>query len=201
MTQRDKITPARKLRQHRHDSNKDIFKNKQTGETGYRPMYNDMNKYGAKYFHIRVLCHCTPEEAPIKEKEYIALYPSEKLYNISLGGLGKSFITQEQNNIFITLYSSGKTILEISQITGNAVETIRECLLKNGYTNKEIRERAYMQQGSSVIQLNLDGSFVNKFNSAEEAMRALNKKDGSHIIAVCRGNRKTAYGYKWKYSN
>lgn len=40
------------------------------------------------------------------------------------------------------------------------------------------------------------------FPSAGEAGRYLKKKVGdAHIIAVCKGKRKTAYGYRWKYLN
>ena len=40
------------------------------------------------------------------------------------------------------------------------------------------------------------------FSSITEAERYLNKKGGRrHITEVCRGKRKTAYGYKWKYLN
>ena len=37
------------------------------------------------------------------------------------------------------------------------------------------------------------------FESASEAARQLNLSSGSHISAVCRGERKTAAGYHWEF--
>lgn len=41
------------------------------------------------------------------------------------------------------------------------------------------------------------------FDSITAATNFLNKnqKAGSAISQVCKGNRKTAYGYSWKYEN
>lgn len=199
MTQSDEMTPAQKLRQHIQDRNKEMFQNKKAGEPGYRPMYNDMNKYGTKYFHIRVLCHCTSEEAPTKEKEYIALYPSEKLYNISLGGLGKSLVTQEDINKFNKLFQNGYSIEEISRITNISIDAIRKYLYQSGISKEEIKEAADISKGKRIKQFSLDGKFIKEYLSSEEAGRAINKS-GSHIRAVCRGERKIAYGYIWQYA-
>lgn len=37
------------------------------------------------------------------------------------------------------------------------------------------------------------------YNSFGEAAEAYNKKNGSKMVAVCKGKRKTAYGCKWAY--
>lgn len=37
------------------------------------------------------------------------------------------------------------------------------------------------------------------FDSAEQAGKFLGKINGGHISDVCKGKRKTAYGYLWKY--
>lgn len=53
-----------------------------------------------------------------------------------------------------------------------------------------------------VKQLDVNGNVINIFNSLGEAARAINKPSGgSHIGAVCRGERKTAYGFKWEFYN
>lgn len=52
-----------------------------------------------------------------------------------------------------------------------------------------------------VTQLTLDGSFVANYSSLNEAARAINiKGGGAKISAVCKGERKTAYGFLWKYT-
>jgi len=54
----------------------------------------------------------------------------------------------------------------------------------------------------TVIQLDLQGNPIQKFNSISDAARAIGKPNGNgHISMVCRGKRKSCYGYKWKYSD
>jgi len=48
-----------------------------------------------------------------------------------------------------------------------------------------------------VYQYTLDGTYVDDFASSGEAARALEKTDGSLICMCARGDRKTAYGFKW----
>lgn len=53
-----------------------------------------------------------------------------------------------------------------------------------------------------VRQLYIDGKVKAEFNSIREAAKSLGKEkptDITHIIDVCRGRRKSAYGYKWEY--
>lgn len=53
-----------------------------------------------------------------------------------------------------------------------------------------------------VRQLYIDGQPKKEFESIREAARSLGKEkptDITHIIDVCKGRRKTAYGYKWEY--
>lgn len=53
-----------------------------------------------------------------------------------------------------------------------------------------------------VKQLYPDGKVKQEFDSIREAARSLGKEkptDITHIIDVCKGRRKSAYGYKWEY--
>ena len=57
------------------------------------------------------------------------------------------------------------------------------------------------KQQRPVLQI-LDGKVIQEFYSIGDAVRHLNpntKHCGSNISKVCRGLRKTAYGYEWKY--
>lgn len=50
-----------------------------------------------------------------------------------------------------------------------------------------------------VVQISADGEyFINQFPSVSHAAEFLNKNTG-HISSACKGIRKTAYGYIWKY--
>lgn len=53
-----------------------------------------------------------------------------------------------------------------------------------------------------VRQIYPDGKIKAEFDSIREAARSLGKEkpyDITHIVDVCRGRRKSAYGYKWEY--
>jgi hypothetical protein len=51
-----------------------------------------------------------------------------------------------------------------------------------------------------VYQYDLDGTFIGSFGSTKEAGRHLKKTNGSSAISECaRGDRKTAYKFKWSY--
>jgi hypothetical protein len=50
----------------------------------------------------------------------------------------------------------------------------------------------------AVCQLDIDGNIINEFISIMEASRNTPAID-SKIVCVCKGSRKTAGGFKWKY--
>ena len=52
-----------------------------------------------------------------------------------------------------------------------------------------------------VAQYDLNDNFIQQFKSAKEAGISLGKIKSDDIGAVCRGNQKTAFGYKWKFVN
>lgn len=53
-----------------------------------------------------------------------------------------------------------------------------------------------------IIQLNLDGDYLNTYKSGYEAATAIgNPNLRSNIILVCKGKKKTAGGFKWKFKD
>lgn len=54
-----------------------------------------------------------------------------------------------------------------------------------------------------ILQFEKDGTFLKEWNSLSEAAEFLtgNRRRGSEISENCRGKRKLAFGYKWKYKN
>jgi group I intron endonuclease len=50
-----------------------------------------------------------------------------------------------------------------------------------------------------VYQYDLYGKYIQSFASTGEAARHLEKDDGTHINKCARGERKTAYKFKWSY--
>lgn len=66
------------------------------------------------------------------------------------------------------------------------------------FKNKQPLKREH--KGKRVIQIDkLTGDIIQEFCSAQEAGRITNS-NGSKISMVCRGERKSASGYFWKYS-
>ena len=49
-----------------------------------------------------------------------------------------------------------------------------------------------------VAQYDLDGNFIQYFDTYIEAARSFGKTSGTHIADVAKGKRKTAYGFVWK---
>ena len=66
-------------------------------------------------------------------------------------------------------------------------------------------EVAQKATGKIINQYDLNGTFIQSFPSVKAAAESLGKVTStskgatSHISDVCRGKRKTAYGYKWKF--
>lgn len=58
-----------------------------------------------------------------------------------------------------------------------------------------------LNKGSSkgVVKMSKDNIILEEFKSIEEAYRKCNLKRSGNIGEVCKGKRKTAYGYKWEY--
>lgn len=60
-------------------------------------------------------------------------------------------------------------------------------------------ERRSKQKRKKVIQYDLDNKKINEFDSITEAANTIDKGT-SRISACCKGIRKTAYGYIWRYA-
>lgn len=51
-----------------------------------------------------------------------------------------------------------------------------------------------------IVQYDLNGNEIKRFNTSKEAAKSLNKESGSsNIRKCCRENDKIAYGFRWKY--
>ena len=64
-------------------------------------------------------------------------------------------------------------------------------------------ENGYIcSRSRGVFQITAGGEIVGRFNSCAEAGKSLTTvpNSGNNISAVCRGKKKTAYGYLWRYA-
>ena len=59
----------------------------------------------------------------------------------------------------------------------------------------------YSNQIKRVRQYDLEGNFIAEYANCSEAARAVGNESGvSHIRDVCKGKRKTAYSFQWRYA-
>ena len=70
----------------------------------------------------------------------------------------------------------------------------------NNIPHEERITRSKKEQYHSVVQLDKNTEeIIQIFPSIQAAYNYLNKPHSGHIASVCKGQRKTAYGFKWKY--
>ena len=172
--------------------------------------YNAIKKYGWHNIKHEILYdNLDSKTAQEYERLFIFVYDSsnrEHGYNHTLGGEhGKmSAYTIEENR------KRGKTLVgeknpfygkKHSERTRQHLSAVR----LNNPNRFELSKRAGLKSKEAtrkeVSQYNVNGEYIASYEScADAALFVCGKKNGgNHIGAVCNGNRKTAYGYIWKY--
>ena len=174
-------------------------------------------KYGYKNFKIEIIKFCDEKELDYYEIYYIDLYKSSDRkfgYNIELGGNINKHLSKEQidkmkknkkgklkgkDNPFFGKKHTEKTKNIISEKQkGN-----KYCLgrVLSDETKSKIGLANRYNRTKKINQYDLNNNFIKSYFSVGEAKRKLNVKSGSLIAQCARGERKTAYGYKWKYAD
>ena len=164
-----------------------------------RPLYSAMRKYGTSHFYIEEIEQCSNDIINERECYWINFYDSYKNgYNATKGGEGKAYADVES---IITLWEQGKNIKEIHDITGHDGETIKNHLNDYGITAEQRQERGHGYQRKAVAMLDKNtGEVLKIFDMLSDTEVFLQKSGGRrHVYEVCSGQRKSAYGYKWKY--
>ena len=162
-----------------------------------RPLYRAFNKYGINVFKIEIVEECSSEEVNERECFWITYYNSYHYgYNATLGGEGRlKYNYEEIGNKYLEL----KNQTETAKFFGCSEDVVAIALdvlniSRFPVTNEKLKKRVLMidKQTNDPIRI---------FSSVREASKALTGSvDGNgHIGQVCRGKRKTAYGYKWAW--
>ena len=189
------LTIDERFRQHCYDSKKQHIEK--------RPLYQAMKKYGIENFHIELIEETdNPNE---RECYWIEYYGSFKNgYNATLGGDGVRYLDYD---IIIATYLQLQNVQETAKRCGVSADHIYNILHAKNIKVKSSGEVAADKLSQVINQYDLDGNFIKSFPSIAQAARDLGKvtltSRGAinHISEVCKGKRKTAYGYIWKYSN
>lgn len=170
-----------------------------------RPLYRAMNKYGVKHFHIEQIEECSLEEVGEREKYWIEYYHSFKDgYNATLGGDGTIYTDYD---LVVATYNELGFINKTAEKLGIDTHTVSNALNAKNVLQPTPLEVARKATGKIVNQYDLNNNFIQSFPSVKAAAESIGKitstSNGatSHISDVCRGKRKTAYGYIWRFAN
>lgn len=183
-----------------------------------QPFGRAILEYSWDNFYAEILAETKSElEAEMLEKHYIEFYKSTDSdfgYNANKGGCvptKKEVVQYDSNGEMVGHYFSVK---EASDATGvRGIEIINCCLKRtkivSGHTWRYARDKQTCFNEKEltpfsgerrVCQLNKNGEIIATYNSAKEAEKAT----GAHrskICMCCKGQRITAGGYRWEYTD
>ena len=138
------------------------------------------------------------------EKYYIKKYRDlgYQLENKNTGGGGPDVMSQETRDKIsksrLGHKPSPETINKIRMaLKGKPFSEEHKAKIKATRGHLKDRKITWLQR--PVLQYDLENNFIKEFASQIEAQYIMGKPNSDGIGACCRGNQKTAYGYKWKY--
>ena len=140
------------------------------------------------------------------EKYYIKKYRDlgYQLENRNEGGGGPDIVSQETRNKISNHPTRGNKISKANKgktMAHKGKPFSEEHKAKIKATRDFLKNRKNTWQPKPVLQYDLEENFIKKFASQKEAQYIMGKPKSDGIGAVCRGDQKTAYGYKWKFKN
>ena len=180
---------------------KEHLKKYKQDNLSHRHLYNAMKLYGPENFTITQIEECPQIKAEEREIYWIAVYNSYyDGYNDTFGGEGRKTINAD---IVIELFKQGKLVKEICDLTGYSKPSVIRVLDTIDEDRSARKERQHKATSKSVIMLDINTEKeLQVFPSAHAAaLFCSGKNDHGHILQVCKGQRKTAHGYKWKFLN
>ena len=169
-----------------------------------RPLYAAMRKYGIEHFHISVLEET--QEPEIRERYWIEKLQTFKYgYNATIGGDGASYIDRQ---LVINTYKQLKNQKEVAKQLGIHETSVHDILIEQQVdiiSSDTINKEKF---GKPVEMYSLKHEYLRTFSSLRDAAQYLIDSNQTncklttirtHISEVCRGKRKTAAKYIWKF--
>lgn len=161
--------------------------------------YSAIKKYGWDdgFMHVILFDHLTEEEAKEAEIWYIAEWKTQDReygYNVSAGGESCSGWSPPEE--LRKLWSMQRTGTKRSE------ETKARMRRSSAFNRPEVREKCLRNHRKKVSAYTMDGEYVGTWDSIVWACQALglNQSVRGHISNCCKGERKSAGGYKWEYA-
>lgn len=159
-------------------------------------IHKAMYKYGPEAFEIDKIEECDNNIINERERYWIEYYNSfKKGYNSTIGGDGAIKINYKQ---ILDLWRQGLSLQQISDKEKIDRHTISNILKIYNISEKEIFRRGI---GRAVIQYDLNGKFINKYNSIMDAANSLGKQNISTIRNCCAKQIRSAYNFLWKFED
>lgn len=162
-----------------------------------RPLYNAMKKYGIEHFSIiKVEKVENISDLENRERYWIEFYSSFKYgYNATIGGDGKPYLDYE---LIYKTWLRGFSLAKTAALIGCSEDSVKRILLLKGISKEQILQHGCESAYKPVCKIDITTNKILKiYPSIIEAEKENNIR--KHIASVCKGKRKTAGGYKWKY--
>lgn len=186
------LTIEDRWKEHVRDSKRERNKDK--------PLYRAFNKYGIENFIIEQVEETEPQLANEREIYWIEQYNTflGEGYNATRGGEGSLLFDYDE---VVKLYREKKMIKAVSEELGISRDTVSKILVEFN------QEALFKQPGKQVLLYNEEKIVF--FRTLSDAARYIMKERDikgnnfhgltSHIADVCKGKRKSVYGYKCKF--
>jgi hypothetical protein len=181
--------------------NKPFYIGKSRNE--YHRFFNHKQTYGP---NIEMIIISEVKDWKRWEKYYIKKYTDlgYDLTNKNEGGGGPETVSKETRDKISLHPSRGKSISLANTgkkmaHKGKPFSDKHKAAIKE--TRGFLKDREVTWLSQPVFQYDLDGNFIREFGSQSEAQYIMGKENSGCIGACCRGNQKTAYGFKWKNKN
>ena len=190
-------TVAERWKEHLRDYSKNICEK--------RPLYEAMKKYGVESFCIETIEVCSDEVLNEREKFWIEYYGSfKKGYNATKGGDGKPYLDYDVLTAAYLEMQSLTAVAEKYHCDRKQLAIILKARNVQIISSEEVNRNKF---GKVVNQYSLNGDYIQTFSSARQAVLSIKPEVkptslsgmANHITDVCKGKRKTAYGFLWKF--
>lgn len=184
---------------------KDHISESQRVRQEHRPLYSAIKKYGIENFVIEEIESCSDLELSDRERYWIEYFGTFKYgYNATIGGDGRPYLDYD---VLVETYKQVQNLAKTAELCHCDAKHLSS-ILKARNVPILSHEEVMKQQYSKVInQYTLQGDYIQTFASSQLAARSVRPASNNiygvagHITDVCRGKRKTAYGFLWKFAS